>query len=239
MLDNTNSVRQLGLQRGQFTRHTFGGRYSGTKDQVLFDFEGAMQLGSQEKRNVVAGMATAGAGYHFKDSPLTPILWAYYDYASGGGADAGTAHTFHQLFPFGHYYLGWIDQVGRQNIHDLNAHLYLYPSKWVTTWIQFHNFWLADSRDALYNAAGNAIRRDPTGASGNFVGHEIDLVLNFHLSKHADLLTGYSHLWGGGFLRNTAGPANASSANFFRHDSICSRIRSISKCIGQCGPVPQ
>jgi hypothetical protein len=59
------------------------------------------------------------------------------------------------MFAFGHYFMGWIDQVGRQNIHDLNFHLYLYPTKWV----QFHSFWLADPRNTLYNAAGNATRR--------------------------------------------------------------------------------
>ena len=41
------------------------------------------------------------------------------------------------------------------------------------------------------------------------------MVLNFHLTKHADLLTGYSHLWGGEFLRNTGGPNAASDAGFY------------------------
>jgi hypothetical protein len=124
-------------------------------------------------------------------------------------------NTFHQLFPFGHYYLGWIDQVGRQNIHDVNVHLYLYPAKWLTLWVQGHSFYLANRRDALYNAAGNAIRRDATGRAGSEVGQEVDVVLNFHLSKHADVLVGYSHLFGGDFLRNTAGPNAAANAGQF------------------------
>ena len=85
----------------------------------------------------------------------------------------------------------------------------------MTTWLQFHSFWLADRTDALYNAAGNAIRRSPTGTAGTHVGEEIDLVLNFHLTKHADLLTGYSHLWGGEFLRNTASPTAAPNAGLY------------------------
>ena len=215
-LDNTNVQTQLGIPLGNFTRHTFGSRYVGNVDNFLFDFEGAMQFGSQNARDMVAGMATAGAGYNFKDSPLNPIFWAYYDYASGGNPTTGTAHTFNQLFAFGHYYLGWVDQVGRQNIHDLNFHLYLYPTKWVTTWLQFHSFWLADNRDALYNAGGVPIRWDPTGRSGSHVGEEVDFVLNFHLSKHLDLLTGYSYLWGGEFLKNTATATTNSSLFFFQ-----------------------
>jgi hypothetical protein len=214
-LDNTNVGSILDIPRGQFTRHTFGGRYVGNVDNFLFDLEGAMQLGSQNGRDVVAGMATAGAGYNFKDRRWNPTVWAYYDYASGGDPTSGTAHTFNQLFPFGHYYLGWLDVVGRQNIHDLNFHLYLYPTKWLTSWFQFHSFWLANSRDALYNAGGIPIRISPTGTAGSHVGEELDLVFNFHLSKHADILMGYSYLWGGDFLRNTSGPTAAQNASMY------------------------
>ena len=49
-------------------------------------------------------------------------------------------------------------------------------------WLQYHHFWLAEARDALYNAAGVAYRRDPTGQSGTDVGNEIDFILNFHLT---------------------------------------------------------
>ncbi len=217
MLDNTNRTVQQGLTRAPFTRHTFGGRLAGQgvgcNENVLYDFEGAMQLGTDDRRNVVAGMATAGLGYHMKGLPWNPTVWMYYDYASGG--TGRTVHTSNQLFPFGHYYLGWIDQVGRQNVHDVNAHLYLYPVKWLTVWVQGHSFYLANRRDALYNAAGNAIRRDPTGRAGAEIGQELDVVLNFHVSKQIDVLAGYSHLWGGDFLRNTAGPNAAPNAGQF------------------------
>ena len=138
-----------------------------------------------------AGMATTGLGYNFKDALWNPTVWAYYDYASGGGATTGTDHTFNQLFPFGHYYLGWLDLVGRQNIHDLNFHFYLYPTKWVTTWLQFHSFWLADRSDALYNAAGVPIRISPNGGAGSHVGEELDLVYELppvHACRHPDRL---------------------------------------------------
>jgi hypothetical protein len=217
MLDNTNAVTQQGIVRAPFTRHTVGGRYVGDRDgTLLWDVEGAMQLGTEARQNVIAGMATAGLGYHWKDAPLTPTAWAYYDYASGDDApNAGTVHTFNHLFPFGHYYLGWLDLVGRQNIHDLNFHLYLYPTKWTTVWLQYHRFWLAASRDALYGIAGQAYRRDPTGQAGTDVGHELDVIFNFHLTKHADLLTGYSYLVGGDFLKRTAGPDRAVDAGLY------------------------
>lgn len=213
--DITAAATVLGIPLGNTTRNTVGARYVGNVENFLFDFEGAMQLGSQSGRDVIAGMATVGAGYNFKEAPLCPTFWAYYDFASGGNPTSGTTHTFNQHFPFGHFYLGWVDQVGRQNIHDLNLHLYLYPTKWLTSWLQFHSFWLANKNDALYNAAGLPIRWDPTGRSGSHVGEELDLVFNFHLTKHLDVLAGYSYLWGGEFLRNTASPTNAVNTSFF------------------------
>ncbi|MFO0804743.1 MAG: alginate export family protein [Gemmataceae bacterium] len=215
MRENTNASAALGIPTGNFTRHTIGSRYAGAEGQLLFDAEAAVQFGSQSGRDVFAGMATGGLGWNFKDAPLSPTLWAYYDFASGGGPNRGTANTFNQNFAFGHYYLGWVDQVGRQNIHDVNFHLYAYPAKWLTTWVQFHSFWLADKRDALYNAAGVPVRRDPTGNSGSHVGEELDVVLNVHVTKHMDVLTGYSYLWGGDFLKNTANANNAADAGFF------------------------
>ena len=105
--------------------------------------------------------------------------------------------------------------IGRQNINDINAHLYLYPEKWLTLHAQYHRFFLASSRDSLYNPAGNASRRDATGNSGTDVGQELSLTANVHLTKHADILVGYSHLFGGDFLRRTAGPNAATNASVF------------------------
>jgi hypothetical protein len=215
MLDNTNAVTQQRIVRSPFTRHTIGSRFAGDLEgEWLWDFEGAVQLGAQGNQDVLAGMATAGLGYHAKDIAWNPTIWAYYDYASGDGTpNTGNQSTFHPLFPFGHHYHGWTDLIGRQNIHDLNAHLYLYPAKWTTVWFQYHSFWLADRHDALYNPAGNVSRRDATGAAGNHVGQEVDAVVNFHLTPRSDILFGYSHLFGGEFLKATSGPNAASSAN--------------------------
>lgn len=213
MYDNGNSVVQQGIVRSPFERHTVGSRWTGDNCGWLWDFEGALQFGNQDQNDVFAGMGTAGLGRTWKDAALTPTVWLYYDFASGDDdPDSGDVNTFNALFPFGHYYLGWMDLVGRQNIHDVNAHLYLYPAKWITVWLQYHHFWLADSQDALYNAGGAAYRRDPTGAAGNNVGNEIDFVVNFHLTRYSDLLVSYNKLYGGNFLQDTAGPGLAEDA---------------------------
>jgi Alginate export len=210
-LDNSSRIVQQGLIRSPNSVHTIGSRYSGDQDGFLWDFEGAVQLGERGQKNIIAGMATAGLGYNLANSRLNPSFWIYYDYASGTRNTAGgTSSTFNQLFAFGHYYLGWADQVGRQNIHDLNASVTLFPTKWINLQMQYHHFWLASATDALYGAAGLAIRRSATGAAGTNVGDELDFLVNFHLSKHSDLLFGYSKFFGGSFIEKTAG-ANGST----------------------------
>jgi hypothetical protein len=60
-----------------------------------------------------------------------------------------------------------------------------------------------------------AYRRDATGRSGNNVGDEVDVVLNFHLRRYSDIMAGYSRLYGGGFLENTSSAMAAADAELF------------------------
>jgi hypothetical protein len=210
MLDNDSTITDLtgpaAVTRAPFTVHTLGGRIAGDKNNFLYDFEAMVQFGERGDQEICAGSVTAGGGYAFTRQPLSPQVWVYYDYASGdrspnGGEDYS---TFNQLFNFGHHYFGYIDQVGRQNIHDFNVHLGLFPAKWIAVYSGYHHFRLDSAVDALYNSGGVAIRRDPTGSAGRDVGDEIDFAVNFHLGPHSDLYCGYSKLYYGDFLRRTS-----------------------------------
>ncbi len=198
-----------------YTVSTLGYRYSGSTQvskNILFDSENAIQFGhtSFAHAGLVAGASTTGLGYNFCEMPMNPTVWAYFDYASGSAdLKSGQLSTFNQLYPFGHYYFGGIDYIGRQNILDLNFHTYLYPTKWVTLNGQFHILTLASAHDALYNAAGQIQRYDPTGKAGRSVGEELTLVSNFHLTKRQDIFVAYSHLFEGRFLQQT-GPGRSA-----------------------------
>jgi hypothetical protein len=210
-LDNTRPVaRGRNGVVGGFNVNTFGSRYAGYAGNLLFDFEGMLQFGGFSNQSTLANAYTGGLGWSFKDVPMKPQVWLYYDSASGDrnpGQD-GTHRTFNQLFPFNHYYLGSMDLVGRQNIHDLNAHLYFYPTPWITTILQYHVFRLDEAKDALYNSAGVPIRLDPTGRAGTNVGDEINFVVNFHLGNHSDVFVQYSHLYAGDFIQQTGPPGS-------------------------------
>jgi hypothetical protein len=219
--DRYNPVTKTPVPVGQlpeapYTVHTFGYRYAGNLERnpnILFDSENMLQFGRSSFTNsdIVAGQSTTGVGYNFAQAPMNPTVWTYFDYATGSkNINAGQQFsTFNQLYPFGHYYFGWLDYVGRDNIEDLNFHLYLYPTKWITFNAQYHIFALASAKDALYSAGGAILRYDPTGRAGRSVGSELDFIVNFHLTPRQDILAAYGHLFEGSFLRNT-GPGTSA-----------------------------
>lgn len=219
--DASKTTQTVGKQppvvKGPFNVHTIGARTAGDKNHFLWDIEGMAQFGEVRDKSIAAGAFATGLGYNFADLPWNPTVWAYYDLASGDNSpNLGDYNTFNQLFPFGHYYFGALDLVGRQNIRDLNAHLYLYPVKWMTLNLQYHHFELDSAKDFLYSAGGAPLRRDPTGKAGGVVGNEFDVLVNVHLGPHSDILVGYAHLQAGDFLRNTAAtPGAARSPELF------------------------
>lgn len=217
--DETPGVAAGRFKTGGFNLNTVGSRYTGRGDRgFVWDVEGMVQFGSWADQSILAQAFTAYFGWNFKDCKLNPTFWLGYDYASGDGNpnQTGTRRTFNQLFAFGHYYFGFADYVGRQNIHDFSAQAYCYPMKWLTTGVQYHVFRLDEPKDALYNAFGRPIQRDPTGAAGNDVGQEIDVVFNAHITDRQDLFVSYSHFFAGPFVKAT-GPGGDGDALYVQY----------------------
>ena len=196
------NVSSGNIMRGDSIVHTLGGRIAGDYNRILYEIEGMYQFGERSNLDVSAFAVATGVGYDFQ-MPLNPILWLRYDFASGdSNSQDGRSNTFNHLFPFGHYYLGYIDLIGRQNIHDFNAQLTLHPKRWVTFLAQYHRYYLANKQDFLYNAGGAPLLRDPTGQSGSHVGDGIDFLINLHVARHHDVIVGYSKLFSGDFIQN-------------------------------------
>lgn len=208
-LDNNRNVSPTNLSLGNIMQgnsivHTLGGRLVGNIDSFLYELEGMYQFGQRSNLDISAFAVATGVGYRLP-MPMNPQAWIRYDFASGDGKSTdGRSNTFNQLFPFGHYYMGFLDRVGRQNIHDFNAQFTMHPAPWITFISQYHRFYLANNRDYLYNAAGLATLRDITGQSGSHIGDEIDFRANFHVNRHQDVLVGYSKMFSGNFLEKQA-----------------------------------
>jgi hypothetical protein len=219
-LDNSNRVfaGEGGVLGGENVT-TLGTRIVGDIENTwLFDIEEMLQVGRHSNQQLQAAASTTGIGYNFKDVDTTPQIWAYYDFASGDAQPGvgGQFGTFNQLYPFGHYYLGYLDLVARQNIQDFNLQLVFFPTKWIYVLTQYHNFHLAQARSPLFGAGGGPIRVDPTGAAGTDVGDELDIMVNFHLTAHQDILIGFSKLFPGRFIRET-GPNVSPELFYLQH----------------------
>lgn len=194
-------------QRGDLDIYTIGSRVGGATGNFDYDVEGAGQWGQWAGDVVQAWMVGSESGYTFKNLPMTPRIGTGFDYATGDETPGdNSVGTFTQLFPTGHIFLGYIDLAGRQNIIAPNLNFTFKPLKDVVVKTFWYHFWLDQNRDALYNAGGAPIRRNVSGSSGNDVGDEFDITVQWQVGVHSNILVGYSHYWPSSFIE-TSGPS--------------------------------
>jgi Alginate export len=143
-----------------------------------------------------------------------PHVSAEYNYASGDADPAdGIRGTFDQLYPTAHDKYGLADQVGWRNIHHVRVGFDVTPLKATPITVNYHSYWLAERRDALYAASGAPLARVPGGAASARVGQEIDVQVSRPLTPQLALAAGYSHLVAGPFLEQ-ATPGESYSGPF-------------------------
>jgi hypothetical protein len=142
---------------------------------------------------------------------LAPHLTAEYNYASGDADPAdGIRGTFDQLYPTAHDKYGLADQVGWRNIHHVRIGFDITPIKATPVTVNYHSYWLAERRDALYAASGAPLARVAAGAASTRVGQEIDVQVARPLTAQLALSAGYSHLVAGPFLKQATPGASYS-----------------------------
>ena len=196
--------------RGTERRHTLGGRVWGNigKTGLDFEVEGAAQVGTIGSKDILASMFTAVLGYTLPIERFSPRVYVEFDYASGDDRPGGDVHTFNQLYPTGHSFLGYIDYIGRQNIISSSAGLAVSPLRGLSLSLQQYFFWRESDRDALYNKSGGIIRPGNT-TRARYVGAGTDLYVTYNFDRHILLYGGYSHFFPGDFIDKT-GPSNGS-----------------------------
>lgn len=189
---------------GREERHTFGGRVLTEIAKTRFDFEteGAYQTGRVGSGDVDAYFAVVEVGYK-PDLPGTPRVALGFDYASGDHNPGGDVQTFNPMFPFGHFFFGYVDAVSRQNIMDFYQELTFKPIDKLSVIVQGHLFWRAQEADHLYNAGMGVYRADSAANQEKHVGSEIDLWLRYQFDTHLQLQFGYSHLFAGDFINSS------------------------------------
>ena len=185
-------------------RYTVGGRlYGNIAKGLSFEVEGAYQWGNKNNLDISAWFLVAEMQYQFKEVKTTPWIMAGYAHASGDDDPADHDNdSFNALFPFAHYYLGFIDHVGRSNIVDAYAQLGFWPvEKKLRFKADVHVFWLDDEDDALYSPAHTVIRAG--GVDEKSVGWEIDLTATYLIDRHTTAHVGFSRFFAGSFIDKT------------------------------------
>jgi hypothetical protein len=205
-LDADNATAAVNGTSGRERRHTLGGRVWGKAGATGLDFEveGAAQFGTVGRGHVAASMFTTVLGYTVPIPPLSPRVYLELDYASGDDRPGGNVGTFNQLYPNGHSYLGYIDDIGRQNVISPSAGVSISPIQGLTLSLQQYFFWRASDRDAVYNKSGGVLRAG-TASRARYVGAETDVLATYNFARHFQGYAGHSHFFTGEFI-NTTGP---------------------------------
>jgi hypothetical protein len=207
---DVNVVGEVGVV-GKLNSSTLGFRTVGKLPARLdYNVEMALQRGDLDTNDV-----TAWAGHWQLRESLTgawtPKITGEYNYASGDKDPAdGKRQTFDQLYPTPHDKYGLADQVGWKNLHHVRTGFEITPVKGMPITTNYHSWWLAEERDALYNVASVPIARIITGAANSHVGQEIDVQVSKALFPQLQVAAGYAHIFTGAFLKEATPGASYS-----------------------------
>jgi len=197
-----------------FEVNTVGLRDRGSEGNALWDFEAAYQFGKNTDGSTrAAGMATVGLGRKFPCRLWEPVLWLYYDWASGDNS-TGAGNGFDHLFPLAHKYNGFMDLFGRRNLQDVNLQLAMSPRSNLKLLVWYHYFALQNRRDTPYSVVMTPFNPGNLPGSSD-LGHEIDLLATYQVSPRQQWLMGYSRFFSGKYYRTTTGVPFSNDADFF------------------------
>jgi Alginate export len=181
---------------------------------VKWDYEAefAYQTGAAGGRDLSAFASYVEAGYTF-GHPWKPRVSLEYSYGSGNdNAADGDQGAFQNLFPTNHPHYGYMDLFSWRNMHNVVLHLSAKPCAKFRAGLDFHAFWLADTADAWRRANGRTEVRPVNAGAGSFAGSELDCLLTWSPCANLTLTAGYSHFFGGQYLKDTSARNDADFA---------------------------
>ena len=109
--------------------------------------------------------------------------------------------AFDPLFPSAHDKFGHMDLFGWRNIHNTRGLATLGLTKALAVNLLYDSWWLASTRDALYNSSGKAIVKVAAGTAGRHVGQELD-IFGTYKYQHFTFGVGFGRMFKGEYIRN-------------------------------------
>src|SRR5690606_10542944 len=169
-----------------------------------YDLNNAFQFGRDGRRDHCAYAGWGEIGYTFAHA-WDPRLALMAAYATGDrNPDDRKSERFDRLFGSSS---AWsvTEYIRWENVILAKLRLTTSPLDSLDLEAAYGAYWLASDSDT-FGATG---RRDPTGRSGDWGGHELALSVSYEFTDWAELEAGYVYFMPGTMLENT-GPADDS-----------------------------
>jgi Alginate export len=190
---------------GKLNEKTMGVRLNGRLPRSFdYNIEMAKQFGHLGQDSISAWAGHWLVGKVLGSFSTKPRFVVEFNHGSGDtDPNDGKNGSFDQLYPTGHLKYGLTDQVGWRNINDAHLGIGFNIGKKLKLDGGFHDYWLASTRDGLYNSANGLVSRSRAGTAGRHVGEEIEIYGAYKFSNTLQFLAGYGHLFTGEFLNRT------------------------------------
>ncbi len=196
----------LNDQRGsmtptQRTFSTYGVRLYTPPQAERFDYEieSVWQTGKRGRTRHVAHFQHVNLGFSFK-FPWSPRILIHYDYASGDSQRGDSQDTaFDTLFGarrFEYMPTGNFGPFFRTNISSPGWRIIVTPVPGVTAQFKHRLWYLATSRGSF----GTSGLRDETGGSGNVLGQDVEVRVQWKISQNLEFEAGYDHWFKGSYF---------------------------------------
>ncbi len=169
------------------------------RQQIDYEIETVWQVGKRGNIDHFAHFQHINLGYTF-DFPWSPRLLIHYDYASGDrNPNDSQDSAFDTLFggrredyvPTGNF-----GPFFRTNISSPGWRITLNPEDSWKLQAKHRIWYLATSRGAF---AGSGLR-DTSGGSGKFLGHNVELQVQWKVNQNLEFDAGYNHWFKGNYF---------------------------------------
>ncbi len=168
-----------------------------------YEAEIAVQTGTAGGKDLASFASYIEGGYTFRHA-WKPRVGIEYSFGSGDGDAAdGKQRAFQNLYPTNHPHYGYMDIFSWSNMHDIVLHLSAAPMKKLTTSLDWHSFWLADTGDAWRRANARTAVRPVSPSASNYAGSELDFLATYAACANLSVTVGYSHFFAGSYLNDT------------------------------------
>jgi len=197
---------------------TLSHRYEKQLGHYKLVAEGAYQSGYNQHKDVESYMFSATV-----KRPVTKTATAFANVnVASGGSSATVQKTYDQVFGSYHANFGHMDMTGLRNLQNVSFGIDYKPNKKLDMQLMYNYSQLFDKKDGWYGASGSLNKTsgggnylDATGNSGRFLGHELDLVGNYQLTKELQLNFGVGLFLPGTFVKSFQGGNHTNQTWFY------------------------